>query len=597
MPGAAEVGAVRDLVLAKSLERLAAAAAERLRELTERGEEIPFEVVGPGEGSPFAQYTPMTGRFVRDHAETVTDLEPFDEACAALAESSLAAAYLEQIDEPVPEDEAERARAAAVAFLARLWEGSSEFPLEGSRIAAAVAELEGCAAGEETGSQLVAPLIGFHMPTTRLALGEATIVRADVVDVPDEVRRPEGTRRSPWEPQFLAVVRGADPPPDGAPLERGEASAPGAALRRLITALRLFKPGGVSLGPYAWAHASGDRWRRLPTGAGRPRPGGYRLADTELGDLADLCRALHGHNPPTRAIARFEAGLERPDPLDALSDYLLCLRYLLEGGGAADVGLPMRVAALRAEAPERAALKSRLERALALERALVGGEAPSCVEDRREALRAVALIEQDARVILREAACGRLGTDARAAADEALVAEGLAAGEGAAALRGATAEWGAVTPGEGAEMATTPKEEAEMGEAEMQEIESEQPTRVMVATKLDTEIALEPEIRVTRTAAPDRDVAERAEAESKAEPAQPEPEPEHADDWLSEVDSRGDTLDWPQRPDALRLLDRRPAEREAARRRVRHLFPRPEATDWPVAELQYDRSRARSRVS
>jgi hypothetical protein len=67
-------------------------------------------------------------------------------------------------------------------------------------------------------------------------------------------------------------------------------------------------------------------------------------------------------------------------------------------------------------------------------------------------------------------------------------------------------------------------------------------------------------------------------------------------DWLSEVDSRGDTLDWPERPDALKILDRRPQERERARRRVRHLFPRPETTDWRVAELQYERKRRRVRA-
>ena len=76
-------------------------------------------------------------------------------------------------------------------------------------------------------------------------------------------------------------------------------------------------------------------------------------------------------------------------------------------------------------------------------------------------------------------------------------------------------------------------------------------------------------------------------------------EPRHDDesgppDWLSEVGGRGDTIDWPERPEALRLLDQRPAHRQAARRRVRHLFPRPEATEWQVAELQYDRRRRAS---
>ena len=67
-----------------------------------------------------------------------------------------------------------------------------------------------------------------------------------------------------------------------------------------------------------------------------------------------------------------------------------------------------------------------------------------------------------------------------------------------------------------------------------------------------------------------------------------------ADDWLDELGS-GDTLDWPERPAALRMLDQRPAERKKARDRVSHLFPAPEATEWSVKELAYDRRR-RQRV-
>jgi hypothetical protein len=101
----------------------------------------------------------------------------------------------------------------------------------------------------------------------------------------------------------------------------------------------------------------------------------------------------------------------------------------------------------------------------------------------------------------------------------------------------------------------------------LQENDSEQPTEVLMTPK----------------------ITKRERSETRDE------RPEDAD-WLSEVDeSHGDTLDWPERPEALKLLDQRPAERERARRRVRHLFPRPETTEWGVAELQYDRRR-RARV-
>jgi len=573
---------VRDLALREALEKLASDAAERLRELVRSGEEIPFEVTGPADGSPFAQYAPETGRFVCQNAAAIAALDGFADACAAIGEASLAGPYLEAAGEPVPPEESRRTEAAAIVFLARLWEDSSDFSLDGDRLPSALRELEGAAETPDGEAEVIAPLIGLHMPTTRLALATTTLVRADVVEVPDEVRRTEGTRRSAWEPQFLAVVSAPAPAPGDPEAAPGDASPPGAALRELVTTLRLFKAGGVGLGPYAWARSPGDRWRRLATGAAQPRPGGYRLTDSELGDLAALSRALAGGTTPfagpapdrrgatatlARAISRFEAGLERPALLEALSDYVLALRCLLDGGGAADVGLGMRVAALCAAPEERSAVKAHVERALALEQTLMRGELPDAGTGARP-LELVAEIEERTRSLLSDGACGRLGADLRAAADQALLGDGLSAGEGAAELRGATAEWGAVEPeaaGSEPETAVSEPETAVLQdpaqEDEREDIASEQPTRVLMA--VDDHSPQRPE-------APDEDT----------QPA----------DWLSEVEG-GDTLDWPERPEALKLLDRRPAERQAARKRVRHLFPRPETTEWGVAELQYDRRR------
>jgi hypothetical protein len=573
---------VHELAVTDRLDALARDAAERLRQLVAAGEELPFEVTGPGEDSPFSQYAPQTGRFIREHWAELAELDSFSEACAAIGAAELAGPYLEQLNEPVPPDEDRRSEAAAITFLSRVWDGSSDFTLDGARLPDALRELEGCVESPAEGdAEVVAPLLGFHMPSVRLALAETTLIRADVVEVPDEMRRSEGAGRSAWEPQFLAVVRGPVPPAEDDPeaIPGGSAAvAPGAALRELVTTLRLFKAGGVGLGPYAWARAPGDRWRRLATGAARPRPGGYRLTDTDLGDLAALSRAVANRSAGfgglapegpsaagtlARAVSRFEAGLERPAQLEALSDYVLALRYLLEGGGAADVGLAMRVAAICAEAGERPAIKAQVERALALEQALMRGELPPAGEGEGP-LDLVAAVEERTRWILRDAASGRLGVDLRAAADEALLADGLAVGEGAAETRGATAEWGAVeSPDPADEPVSTQQEE----EGNMEEIASEQPTSVLMATKA--------------TKRQQREAHEQSRESS---------------DWLSEVDARGDTLDWPERPEALKLLDQRPAQREAARRRVRHLFPRPEATEWGVAELQYDRRRRRARA-
>jgi hypothetical protein len=225
------------------------------------------------------------------------------------------------------------------------------------------------------------------------------------------------------------------------------------AFRQLITTLRLFKTGGVGLGPYAWTRSGAHRWRRIATGSGRARPGGYRLAEDELSELTAFSRALatrsaawRSHNDGSgsalgRAISRFEAGLERSLMLEALNDYLLALRFLLEGAGPADLGLGMRVAALCAEPGHRGETKAVVDRALALERELWSGDPAPAPEDTPPPAVTATEIEDLTRAILRDAACGHLGIDLRSTADEILLADGLAVGEGRAAQRGGTEEW------------------------------------------------------------------------------------------------------------------------------------------------------------
>ena len=100
----------------------------------------------------------------------------------------------------------------------------------------------------------------------------------------------------------------------------------------------------------------------------------------------------------------------------------------------------MRVAALCAE-PERARRGQGASSIAppALERELWSGESPSPAA--RAAAEVVAHVEELARAILKDAACGHLGADLRATADEILLADGLAVGEGVREQRGGTAEW------------------------------------------------------------------------------------------------------------------------------------------------------------
>ena len=602
---------MRDLVVRESLERLAEDAGERLRELVAAGEELPYDVTAPGEDSPFAQFAPQTTRFIRSHATALLDLDSFGPACSAIASAEIARPYLERLGEPIPNDPGRSAADAVVTFLCRVWEGSAEFPLDAARIEAALGELEDASEPQRGEAEVLVPMLGLQMPTSRLELASASLVRAETIDAPQEARHAEGAQRSAWEPLFFAVVKR----PMGS-ADDGE--GPGPALRELITSLRLFKPGSVGMGPHAWARSSGDRWRRISTGAGRPRIGSYWLTGTELSDLVDFSKAAAGLSTRAslaRAISRFEAGLERPSLLDAISDYLLALRMVLEGGGPAGVELPMRAAALRAEGPDRDRIKLSLERALAMEAAIVAGR--KLDSEGGSPLELVAEIESVVRSILRDAVRGRHGADLRAAADEMLLADGLAVGEGASALRGSTAEWGAVDSDPGPIWATESEVSGRQPKPEPERVTHEEPLPAPIELRpvepdADDLDAYEPDTYVPSEAfeeptqviemATDTLLAatEVAEDEGRSEPAEAEDDthmshqldtqPARSDDWLEGMSS-SDTLDWPERPAALRMLDNRPAERQAARKRVDHLFPRPEATDWSVKELNYSRRR------
>jgi hypothetical protein len=579
---------MRDLVVREGLEAMALDAGDRMRELMATGAEIPYEVREPGDGSPLCRYEPQTEVFVHDHAGELRELDSFGSACAAIEVGGLAGPYLERMGIGIPEDPRKRAEIACVAFLCRLWMGSSDFSLDERRLEAAIDEVDAAAELDEGGIEVIVPLRGLQLPVARLDLEPAAIVRADTVDVPPEARSAEGLGVSPWEPTYLAVVRvdeaiGDDGDPGLAAVE---------SFRRLITTLRLFKSGGVGLGPHAWTRIAGDRWRRIATGAGRQRPGGYRLTEPELADLMAFSRALAAAGTPFdrlrqgragfptvlgRALARFEAGLERNVVVEALNDHLLSLRFLLEGGGPADLGLSMRVAALCAEPEARDDVKVVVDRAQALERELWSGE-PAGSSSAATPAQTAAALEELARAILKDAAAGHLGSDLRVTADEILLADGLAAGDGVADQRGGTTEWDLtpVDPDE-VELATELEGliQAPAGEPE-DELEAEQ------VSEFDARISPEPDPEPQEGPVPDR----AREIFGDAIAGSPAPDYEAEQRRLVDDDGRPR----PASP-VLRLIEQTRAEREARTERVAGLFPPPETTEWNVRDITYDRKR------
>jgi hypothetical protein len=611
---------MRDLVVREAMKTMAAEAAKRFHELRAEGAELPYDVRETGDGSLIPQYVPLTERFIREHASALRELDSFGAACAALESAELAGPYLDEMGIPVPPDSRRRAELAAVVFLCRLWSDSTDFALDG-RLGPAIDELE--VGGEVTDDEIevTIPLRGLQMPLARLELATATIVSADSVEVPADARSPEGAGAAGWEPAFLAVTRVGlrDQGEDGAPDAGARAVE---AFRQVITTLRLFKAGGVGLGPHAWARSGGDRWRRIATGAGRPRPGGYRLTEDELADLVAFSRALAHRSTPfgrparerpglagalARAISRFEAGLERHAVLEALNDYLLSLRFLLEGGGPADLGLAMRVAALCAEPDGRDETKAIVDRALALERELWTGEpAPAAGANAGPAATAAA-VEELTRAILKDAACGHLGSDLRVTADEILLADGLSVGEGARDQRGATAEW---------EDLPQP-EDLIPGEEEVEKLAAAAPVEEDPLTEEDglPEIpALEDELGLNDPD-PDPVWAEVAEDESYEDVSfagqgrlqvpelegritverGPKLEEENVSaaevHQLHPIDQPTQVFEGPAPSRAEELLAQHSAERERIANRVAHLFPPPETTEWSIREIAYDRTR------
>lgn len=624
---------MRDLVLREGLKTMAGDAALLLRDLLASGVEVPYEVRESGAGSALAEYVPQTALFIRDSSAQLAALDSYGTTCAALEADGVAAPYLEEMGVPVPEDSRRRAELAGVVFLCRLWQGSTDFTLDDVRLEATIEELLDTGEVSLGEVEIAVPLRGFQMDVEKLELSGATIVRSDTVDVPTEARGLDGMGGASWEPSFLVVARidaiGADE--EGSDV--GVRSV--AVFKRVVTTLRLFKAGGVALGPHAWVKAGGDRWRRISTGAGRPRPGGYRLADSELGDLSALSRGLSHRSTPfrrmnegeggfaailRRAVSRFEAGLERPVTVEALNDYLLTLRFLLEGGGPASLGMSMRVAALCAEPDDRTTVKAVVDRAIALERELWSGE-PAFVSDRALPADVAAEIEDMTRAILRDASLGHLGSELRTTADEVLLGDGLRVGEGTgAADRGETAEWGATlreSPSRAEDADPSMSEESPFQESdeppfepeptvESEELpmsaepfaESDGPQFVRAQNLIHEHLApgVDPDFEWS-------DPAPRAEREAEREPrfTLPERSPE-THEQLTAYEPEPEVEAEPQRE--VRILRAVPDEgpvaaliadsdhhRKEVASRVSFLFPRPETTEWSVHEVGYDRTR------
>jgi hypothetical protein len=414
---------VHNTALHGVLEAFAADAAGRLAAETAGGAEVPFEVIEePGARSSLYCYRPLTGAFIRERLGLLTALPTYAPAARALAELAGVDAYLRQRGESrIPGEPRERADAALRAFLAFVFAERSEFGFDPARFDQAYGELERALYEGRCVATVIAPLLGLALePSTReLPLGDGlALVPGDAFpDAPAEAVWGDGEEANMLAVLTLTHERSARSPVSSA---RGR-------FRRILTALRLFERGGYALGPIAWTRTDTGPWRPVALGSsGRPRFQTFVSAEHE-DELRAFCNLIARRAPTggelAWALARFEMGCERLAPFEALTDYLLALRALLEPEGPASGRLAQRLAVICAKPEDRPALAGRTAHAISLERAVIAGLAPA--EPGVNAL--VDEIAENLRALLRDVLCGHLDRDLCAVADELLAGAAMAA--------------------------------------------------------------------------------------------------------------------------------------------------------------------------
>ena len=407
---------MRNRALHDALRNFALEAAALLTDDLKAGAEVEFDVVdeGSGRGPALYRYEPRTGAFLSERWPRLRELPACAQACHELGAG--ASAWLR-----VNGLRGEQAEPALQAMLERLYEDATSFGFPEERFDRVYGEVEVTLYRDAVRARVVAPLRGAWMEIDRLELGDGlSIVRGDAFDAPDEAVFPEEDDSSP----ALLCVLERDTPADQ-PIPAREAADRFAAV---VTALRLWGPGGVTLGAPGWRQSDHGRWQPVSIGSGVPaRNSGWLLADGEEQAFREFFAVIDGARPSEAvawALARFEMGCERPLEAHALSDYLLALRGLLDATTAAgQASMAPRLAALCAEEGAREDMHHRLEAALALERYVMGG-ATGVRPDVESPRELVAEAESHLRALLRDVLCGYLDADLKGVADDILLESG-----------------------------------------------------------------------------------------------------------------------------------------------------------------------------
>ena len=442
---------MRSRELHDSLRGFALEAAALLSEDQSRGAELEFELEEgrARRGPTLYHYRPLTAKFIADRWSRLRALTSCRPAAEALGAD--AAAYLR-----VNGLRGAEAEPALQAMLERLYEDLTDFSFPEERFERVYQDVERTLFERSQPATVVVAVHGLQLVPDRVELGDGiSLERGDRADAPDEAvwgdPAAPAPEDAPAEPNaMLTFTRDATP---ADPLPVGEACE---RFRRLLTGLRLWKPGGIALAAVAWRRTGDGRWQPFEmesTGVARGEPG--FLIEGEEEELREFLAAIDGsaHGGATAwALSRFEHGAGRRLEAEALSDYLLGLRALLDSGmDTARSSLGLRVAVLCADEHERKRCQRRVELALALERFVMGNGAD---EDYLDVIGSetprtlVEELERHLRALLRDLMCGYLDPDLRTLADDLLLDQPDPAGISARSLRDGPATAAARAPEE-----------------------------------------------------------------------------------------------------------------------------------------------------
>jgi hypothetical protein len=413
---------MRNRALHDALRNFALEAAALLTDDQKAGAEVEFDVVEEGIGAHRAppgasarrggargpalyRYEPRTGAFIEERWPRLRELPACEPACRELGAG--ASAWLR-----VNGLRGEQAEPALQAMLERLYEDATSFGFPEERFDRVYGEVELTLYRDAVRARVIAPLHGAWMDAERVELGDGlSLARGDAVDGPHD------------KATLLCVLERDVPADDPIPAEKAAER-----FAAVVTALRLWAPGGVALGAPGWRQLDHARWQPVAIGsAASPRGVEWMLPADDEQAFREFFTAIAEARPAAPvawALDRFEMGCAQATDAEALSDYLLGLRGLLDAttdAGQASFGL--RLAALCAEEEGRREMQERLEAALALERYAMGGSGGVRL-DAESPRELVAEMEGHLRALLRDVLCGYLDADLKAVADDILIESG-----------------------------------------------------------------------------------------------------------------------------------------------------------------------------